>query len=809
VNTLWNDIRYGLRVLLKNPGFTAIAIFSLALGIGANTTIFSVVDALLLKSLPYKDPNSIILVWGTDRSTGEDRGQVSFTDAEDWRAQNHVFEELATYTDWKPLLSGLGEAERIHAMLVSDGYFRVMKGKPLLGRLFLPEEQVEGKDFVAILNYGLWQRRFGGDPNIVGKTIHLNARPYNVVGVLGPDFHSLPASLVGELAELYRPVAEAYGENQRGSRHLRAIARIKPGVSVEKAQADMSTIARRIENQHLADNTNYGVRLVTLTEDTLGLLRKAILLVFGAVGCLLLIACANVANLLLARTTARQKEVAIRLSMGANRIQLIRQFLVESTLMALTAGILGIVFAMWGNSLIEGLGERIFPLLIGIKISWKVLAFTLSLALITGILFGIVPALYASRSDLTETLKEGGRTSATISHQRARSALVISEVALAIILLTCSGLMIRTVISLRSIHPGFNPENILSMSVWLPRGKYAEEPERLAFFSGLLDRIRAIPGVRSAGAVHVLPLSGDFDGRSIEVDGQPVPLGQEPEVDFYVATPGYREAMDIPLLKGRFFNSMDQEKTEKVAVVSQTFAAKFWPNQDPIGKRIRMESTPEEQNPWYTVVGMVGDVKQMGLDTGRTNQMYFSMSQFGGSAMSVLVRTASDPTKITSAVQKEIRAMDKDQAAFDVKTMNQVVSNSISLKTFSMILLTTFAALALILSAVGIYGVISYSVAQRTHEIGIRMALGARETDVLRMVVRRGLILALIGIAIGSTAAIAIGRLMTSFLFEVTPTDPVTYLTIGILLASVAVLASYFPARKASRVDPMVALRYE
>ena len=809
MKTLWQDIRYGFRILLKNPGFTAVAVFSLALGIGANTTIFSVIDAILLKALPYRNPDSLVLIWGADRSSGEGRDQVSFTDMEDWRSQNHVFQDMAAYTDWRPLLSGLGEAERVPAMQVSDGYFRVMEGKPLLGRLFLPEDQVEGKDFVVVLSHGLWQRRFGSSPDIVGKTIYLNARPYTVVGVLSPELHSLPTSLIDGLADLYRPVAEARDETQRGSRHLRAIARLKPGVKLDQAKAEMSMIAKQIEEQHPADNTNYSVRLVTLPDDTLGVLRKAIYLVFGAVACLLLIACANVANLLLARTTARQKEVAIRLSMGAGRGQLIRQFLVESVLMALIAGIAGILFALWGNGVIEAVGAKVFPLLVGIKLSWKVMGFSLLLALLTGIVFGIVPALYASRSDLTEALKEGGRTSATVSHQRARGVLVVSEVALAIVLLTCSGLMIRTVISLRSINPGFNPENVLSMSVALPSAKYPENPARLAFFNGLLERIQAIPGVRSAGVVHVLPLSGDFDGRSIEVDGQPVPVGQEPEVDFYVASPGYREAMNIPLIQGRFFQSADQEKTQKVAVVSETFARKFWPDQDPVGKRVRMESSPEEQNPWYTVIGVVSDVKQRGLDAGRTMQMYFPFTQFDSFALNLLVRTASDPTSVASAVQKEIRAMDKDQAAFDIAPMNQVLSNSISLKTFAMILLAVFALLALILSAVGIYGVISYSVAQRTHEIGIRMALGAEQGDVLKMVVKRGVLLALIGILIGVTAALVITRLMTSFLFEVSPTDPVTFVTIGILLTAVAILASYFPARRASKVDPMIALRYE
>ncbi len=463
-----------------------------------------------------------------------------------------------------------------------------MKGKPLLGRTFLPQEQVDGKDFVAILGYGLWQRRFGGDQNVIGKTIHLNSRPYTIVGVMPESFHSLPSSLVNGPVELYRPVAEKHDDSERSSMHLRAIARLKPGVSIEQAQAEMNTIAKRLELQHPEDNTGYGVHLISLAEDTLGTLRKAILLVFGAVACVLLIACANVANLLLARTTARQKEVAIRLSIGAGRWQLIRQFLVESMLIATLAGLAGILIALWGNSLIESAGFDIFPLLIGVQMNLKVLGFTVFVSFITGILFGIIPALYASRSDLNEALKEGGRTSGASAHHRARSLLVISEVALALLLLICSGLMIRTVLSLRGLNPGFAPDNVLTMNVSLPFAKYPEDTERVAFFDNILDRIHSLPGVRSAGIVTVLPLGGGFDGRGIEIDGVPFPVGKEPEVEFCAASSGYQQAMNIPLKKGRFFTRQDTAESQKVAVVSESFASKYWPGQDPIGKRVRM-----------------------------------------------------------------------------------------------------------------------------------------------------------------------------------------------------------------------------
>ncbi len=809
MNTLWRDLRYAIRLLFKNPGFTAVAVLSLALGIGANTTIFSVIDAILLKALPYHDSDRLVLIWGADRESGENRDQVSFTDMEDWRTQNGVFEDVAAYTDWRPLLSGIGEAERVPAMMVTDSYFRIMKGRPLLGRLFLPEEQQEGKDFVVVLSYGLWQRRFGGNPDVIGKTIRLNERPYTVVGVLSEDVHSLPTSLIEKTAELYRPVAEAHDETARGSRHLRAIARLKPGVELQQAQAEMTTIAVRLEKEHPQDNTDYGVSLAFLEEDTLGTLRKVILLIFGAGICVLLIACANVANLLLARTAARQKEVAIRLSIGAGRWQLIRQFLIESLLIALLAGFTGVLFALWGNSLIESAGSRIFPLPVNIDVNMKILLFTIGISFLAGIIFGIVPAIFASHSDLNETLKEGGRSSTTTIQQKARSLLVISEVALAILLLIGSGLMIRTIWGLHGLNPGFTPENVLTMNVGLPGAKYADDPKRIAFFAELLERIRAIHQVRSAGIVTVLPLSGNFDGRGIEIDGKPFPVGQEPEVDFYVASPGYEQAMAIPLKKGRFFDRRDLADSQKVAVVSESFVQKFWPDQDPIGKRVRMESSPEEQNPWFTVIGVVGDVKQRRLDSVRSAQFYYPNTQFTSYAVSLVVRTAGDPAGVTAAVQKEIRAVDKDQAAFDIATLKKVVSDSISLRTFSMVLLGAFASLALILAAVGIYGVISYSVVQRTREIGIRMALGAAQQDVLKMIVRNGLILTSIGIAIGVTAAMVLTRLMTSLLFGISPTDPVTFAGIGLLILAVAILASYVPARRASKVDPMIALRYE
>ena len=810
METLLKEIRYGLRMLRKSPGFTFAAVVSLALGIGANTSIFSVVNAVLLKQLPYNDPTSLVLLWGSDVAESTERDQVSFTDVEDWRKQNNLFEEIAAYTDWRPILSGAGEAERVPAMQVSDGYFRVMKGEPMLGRVFTPEEQHEGKDFVIILSYGLWRRQFGADPLIIDKTIYLNSRPYTVVGVMPESFQPLPAGLVNPTAEMYRPVAEIYDEEERGSRHLRAIARLKPGVDIKQAQAEMTLIAGQLTQEHPQSNTDYGVRVISITDDTVGGLRELLLLVFGAVAFVLLIACANVANLMLARSTVRQKEIAIRAALGARRWQLVRQFLAESLLLALMGGAIGLLFALWGVGLIAEIASQVTPLINEVEINLPVLLFTLTVSIITGIAFGLAPALHATRPDLTEALKEGGRQSgASASRIHLRNWLVIFEVAMALVLLVSAGLMIKSVLKLRGIDPGFNAENVLTMDVWLPGAKYPNAPSRLAFYDRMIEQVKTIPGVRSAGVTSILPLASNFDGRSVQVEDRPVARGEEPEAELYITTPGYLEAMEIPVQRGRSFTEHDKEGAALVALVSETFAARYWPGENPLGKRIRFPGSASRPQPWREVVGVVKDVKQRKLDTGGTLQLYLPMLQYPSSAMTLVVRTSSDPAAMTAAVRQQILAVDSEQAVFNVSTMSQWLIDSISLRRFLMTLLGSFAAVALTLAAVGIYGVISYSVTQRTHEIGIRLALGANSRDVLRLVVGHGLWLALVGVCIGVAGALLVTQLMTSMLYSVDPADPATFVSISLLLILVAVLASYIPALRAMRVDPMVALRYE
>lgn len=808
MNTLLYDIRYGLRMLLKSPGFTAVAVFSLALGIGANTAVFSVINATLLKSLPYVEPDRIVLVWGESPATGGTRNQVSATDVADLRARNHVFEDVATYASYRPVLAVGGEPERIAGAQVGDGFFEIMKGRPLLGRTFTAEEQEEGKDYVAVLSYGLWQRRFAGDRNVIGQTVKLSGRPYTIVGVMSADFQSLPAGLLDAPAEFYRPVAEAPNEKERSSRHLRAIARLKPGVTLAAAQTEINVIARQLEQAHPESNAGRQVRLVSLKEDLVSPIRPALLMLFGAVACLLLIACANVGNLLLARSLARHKEIAIRAALGAGRGRLVRQFLTESVLLAIAGGALGLVLAVWGTTLIEATAARLFPVLGSIALDGRVLAFTAAVSLLTGIVFGCAPAFRASRTDLSETLNDGGRTpGAGSTRSSLRSALVVLEVALAMVLLIGAGLLIKSVMRLQAVDPGFKSERLVTMDVWLPGAKYPKAPDWEAFYGRLLQRLEALPGVETAGLTSVLPVSANFDQRGIEIEGQPRPAGENPDVDNYVTTPGYIRAMSIPLLRGRALTARDTAETPFAVLISEAMARKFWPGEDAIGKRLRFFSPDSaEQRPWRAVVGVVGDVKQYGLDTPGTTALYVPFPQMPNSAMTLVVRTRTDADAMVAAVRREIRALDPEQAVFNVATMEQLVSDSTSLRRFSMFLLGLFASLALILAAVGIYGVLAQSVVQRTHEIGIRMAMGAQTRDVLKLIVRHGLALTVLGIFLGLAGAFGLTRLMANLLFGVGASDPATFGAIALLLLVVAFAACYLPGRRAAKLDPIKAL---
>jgi predicted permease len=813
MHTLLRDLRYSIRMLLKAPALTAVAVVSIALGIGANSAVFSVVNSVLLKSLPFKEPQTLMLVWGSGEEDGtlRHRNQVSATDIADLRKQNSVFEDIATFTGWNPIVSGDGAAaERIPAIQVGDGFFKVMKGRAVLGRVFTAEEQEEGKDFVVVLGYGLWERRFGADREIVGKKVFLNSRPYTIVGVMGPDFHALPSTLVLPEGQFYRPVAEPYDDSQRDARHLRAIARLKSGVTIAQAQEEMRLLARRLEQEHPLTNKGRGAWVTSMTEDTVGGASRALWMIFGAVGFVLLVACANVANLLLARSSARQKEITIRAAIGAARGRLIRQFLTESLLLALVGGSLGLLIAIWGTRLIEGIGSKINPVFTGFRIDLRCLAFTIGASILTGLIFGLAPALQMSRPNLSQSLKECGRGAGGLAAgNRLRGTLVILEVAMTLVLLASAGLLIRTVVRLAHVDKGFNSHNVLTMNIGLPNLKYPKPEKVISFYQQATERIAGLPGVQAAGITSVLPLSDNFDGRGLAVEDHPKPRGEEISVDLYVVTPGYLRAMEIPLRHGRTISEQDTADSQKIALINKTMADQLWPNQDPIGKRIKFPGNDKNPQPWRSIVGVVNDVSQYALDQKAPMQIYLPHEQFPTSFNTIVVKTAGDPETMTAPVRRAILSVDKDQAVYNVATLQQLQADSILIRRFFMLLLVVFAVLALTLAVIGIYGVISYAVTQRTQEIGIRMALGAGAAEVMKLVLRSGMTLAVIGVLIGLAGAFGLTRLLATLLFGVRPTDALTFVIVSVTVIGAALLACYIPARRATKVDPLVALRYE
>jgi putative ABC transport system permease protein len=818
---IWQDLRYGVRMLLKNPGITFVVILALALGIGANTAIFSVVDTVLLRPLPY--PESDRLVFLNETSKTMDEISVSYPNFTDWRNQNHVFEKIGVYNRSSYNLTGAGDAERIITGQVSADLFAALRVNPLLGRLYTNDEDKPGAALVVVLSYPLWQRRFGGQASILNQPLTLNGKSYTVIGIMPPGFQ-FPSRV-----EMWVPVGQLSGEASwvlRGNHPgLYGVARLKPEVTFAQAKADMDTIGANLEKQYNDSNAGNGVGTRPLLEVFVGDIRRPLWVLFAAVAFVLLIACANIANLLLARAQSRQKEMAIRAAMGAGRWRIARQLLTESVLLALVGGTLGLLIAQWGVRLILYISPDAIPRAKEISLDWRVLAFTLGLAFITGILFGLVPALQAGVVDVHETLKETGR--GTSGRHWLRSSLVVVEVGTTLVLLIGAGLMIRSFYRLQKVNPGFSYERLTSFTVALPGKKYKTAEQRDQFYGRLLENLRGLPGVEATAAASGLPLGNNGWQTSFIVDGRPrPPRDQTPLMEACLVTPDYFRAMNIPLKRGRYFTDRDDrssvagqdlskldEVEQEMAslnaiIIDEEFARRYWPNEDAIGKRIGMGS---EKHPLLlTVVGVVGRVKMEGLsqDSNRV-QGYFPFAQLPGSGMTVVLKASGDPNQLIAAARQQVKAVDPDQPIYSVRTMNEIRAESVAPERLNLTLLSIFAGIALVLAIVGIYGVMSYSVTQRTHEIGIRMAIGAQPRDVFRMVIGQGMMLALIGVGLGLIGAFVLTRLMATMLFGVEPTDPATFAAITVLLTGVALVACYVPGRRATKVDPVVSLRYE
>jgi putative ABC transport system permease protein len=812
METLWQDVRYGFRMLLKKPGFTAVAILALALGVGANTAIFSVVNGVLLRPLPFKDPDRLVRLGEWSKQVPG--MSISYPNFKDWREQNHVFEGIAAMQFDSYNLTGADEPERLQGRNVSWNFFDVLGVRPAAGRSFRPEEDRAGAPRVCVISNSLWQRRFGSDQKVLGRAVTLNGEPYTVVGVLPVGYRfGTPTDVfvpigLGEASERMAP-----RDNHPG---IYAVARMKEGVRVEQAEAEMKSIAERLGAAYPKENAGNGISITPLREYFVGDIRAWLLIILGAVGFVLLIACANVANLLLARAASRYREIAVRTALGASRFRIIRQLLTESLILAVISGTVGLLLAMWGVDVLRRASLDIIPTTADISLDRTVLFFTLGVSLLTGVLFGLAPALQASKPELNEALKEGGRSGSEGStRNRVRSLLVVAEVALSLMLLVGAGLLVRSFMRLLQTQTGFEPRNLLTLSLSYRVGK-DEGRKALDFFHAVEERVRAVPGVEAVAVSNGVPMLGSSE-TTFQIEGRPpTEAGKRPFTVVYFPTHDYLKAMGIRLVRGRFFDEHDTQDSPLVAVIDEDFARLYFPGEDPIGKYF--EGTPEMGIPHSEIVGIVAHVKNYGLDTPGPVQaeLYRARDQVPdrfqpllADRVSIVVRTATDPAALGPAVRRAIQEVDPNEPVYNVNTMEQVLSDSVATQRLSMLLLGIFAGVALVLAAVGIYGVMSYAVAQRTHEFGVRMALGAEGRDVLRMVVRQGMLLALAGVGAGLLGALALTRVMSSLLFGVSATDPLTFVGVPLVLACVALLACLVPARRATKVDPMVALRYE
>jgi putative ABC transport system permease protein len=810
MQTLWQDVRYGLRMLTRSPGFTVIGVVVLALGIGANTAIFSVADAFLLKPLPFPQLDRLVAVLEQAPNQTLDTTSVSPANFQDWKKQAHSFEPLAASAWDEVNLSGAGTPEKVQGFLVTANFFETVGVKPLLGRAFLPEEEQPGHDQAVLLSYGLWQRHFGADPSIVGKTVRLDSRTCTVVGVMGKGYN-FPTT-----AEIWLPLAlQPKDWSARNSHYLEIVTRLKPGVTVQQAQAEMTTIARRLSDTYPQTNGNWRARVMTMRHFAVGdYTWQYTLLLFAAVGLVLLIACANVANLQFARATGRLREVAIRRALGASRWRIVRQLLMESVLLAFAAAALGLLLAEWGIELIlSNMPPDVAKFIVGwdkIRLDGRALAFTVAVAVIAGIIAGLAPALQGSAPNLNEALKEGGRgSSAGRSRSRLRSALVVSQVALAVVLLVGAGLMVRGFRALLNVNQGFSPESLLTMRIALPDSKYATPAQLAAFYDQALQKLAAIPGAQAVTSASGIPFGHSLSTQMLNIEGSPpINPSDRKTATSEVISPNYFRLMHIPLREGREFGESDGADSPRVAIISQSLAQRYWPGQSPLGRRIKV-GTYDSENPWMTVIGVVGDVKYEWTDLGPPAELYRPYRQSPRDYCTFVLRSNGNPMALAAAARGQIASIDPDQPIFDVKPMDRVIMETIMGIAYVAVMMAVIGVMALILSSAGIFGVMAYSVSERTHEIGVRMALGAQARDVMRMILGRGILLAAAGLLIGLPVSMALARLLSSLIFGVSAADVVTFAGASIVLGGVALLACYLPARRATRVDPMVALRYE
>jgi predicted permease len=809
LETLLSDVRYGLRAMRRNPGFTAVAVIALALGIGANSAIFSAVNAVLLRPLGYRDPERLVVI------LNHGLGPIAPANFVDWKAQSRSFENMGAAEFWTPDLTNTDRPEKLWAMHVTSDILPLLGVVPMMGRVFTADEDQVGRELEVVLGYGLWQRQFGGDKNVLGRPMQLDGKTYTVIGVMPAGFHFAP--FWATKAELWAPLALGPRAFKRGGNSLRIFARLKPDVSVEQARAEFAGITARLEQQY--PGTNRDARITPLKERVVGNIRPVLLTLLCAVGFVLLIACANVAHMLLARAAARTREVAVRAALGAGRLRLVRQFLTESLMLALLGGGLGLLLANWGVRAMVRFGPAGIPRLDTLSLDWRVVLVTLAASLITGVAFGLAPAFQASRLDPGQSLKEGGRSGGEgASQHKARSLLVVTEFALSLMLLVGAGLMLRTFVALQAIDPGFRPDHLLTMVVSIggsigssTEGASGRAP---AFYQQALDRVRAVPGVESAGFTNHLPIAGDIWGFPFWIEGRLLPHpGEEPDAAFRLALPGYLEAMGMPVVRGRAIAATDTAAGPGVVVINECFAQRHWPGENPIGKRLTIENPATTPSPhWLTVIGVTKTAIRSDWAQAPEEEFflpYLQNTTTMGHYMTLVVRTPGDPAAFTGAIESAIWDVDRNVTISEVQTMNEVVEGATAQPRFNMAMLVVFAIVAMSLSAVGIYGVMSYAVTRRRREIGIRMALGARRWDVLWMVARNGMMLALIGTFAGVAGALALTRLMTKLLYGVQPTDPLTFLGVPLLLLAVALAACLLPARRAAKVDPMIALRYE